>query len=229
MPVDAVSLSRSAVIILSAGLAWVGCAGPGGETDLGGADGGAASSGAVGTGAGNGAVGPASGLEEGGVPTGATDGGSGIVDAAVDAPHDAFVLPTMDAGPGGTTSALSCGTSTCALPGQLCCIAGPAAGPSYACVTGTSCPIVNPGNNPGSAALSCSVQSNCTAGLFCCLDIVSGQSVSTCKSSCAASPAQLCDRFIADNGCAVQKPCSNANTNDFGLPATYATCGGVKN
>ena len=222
------SLSRSVGIILSAGLACVACAGPGGEADLDGPDGGAAaSSRAVGTGATNGAR----GAQDGGGNAQASDGNAGVLDgsAGVDAHPDAFVFPTMDAGPGGTTSSLSCGPSTCAIPGQLCCIAGPAAGPSYACVTGTSCPVVNPGMNPGSAALACSVGSNCAAGLSCCLDIVNGQSVSTCKASCAASPAQLCDRFISVNGCSVQKPCSNANTNDFGLPATYATCGGVKN
>ena len=199
------SLSRSVGIILSAGLACVACAGPGGEADLDGPDGGAAaSSGAVGTGATNGAL----GAQDGGGNAQASDGNAGVLDGSAG----------VDAHP-----------STCAIPGQLCCIAGPAAGPSYACVTGTSCPVVNPGMNPGSAALACSVGSNCAAGLSCCLDIVNGQSVSTCKASCAASPAQLCDRFISVNGCSVQKPCSNANTNDFGLPATYATCGGVKN
>jgi hypothetical protein len=221
----------SSVVVLSAGTLAAACANSNadgfGNADAGDPDG----NGAFGTGATNGSSGGADGADgadanpvvEGGTTT-STSGGS------VDAAADVVVTPPSDAGPGvNTTTSLQCGMSaTCALPSQLCCIVGATA---YSCTTGTTCPNVNPSSAaPGSAALACDNSSNCGPGLSCCLDVVAGQSVSSCKASCAASHAQLCAAFTADPGCPSGVSCSASHINEFGLsPFFYATCGGVKN
>jgi hypothetical protein len=82
---------------------------------------------------------------------------------------------------------------------------------------------------PGSAALACTRTENCAAGLSCCLDIVAGQSVSSCQASCAGAHAQLCAPFTANPGCPAGVSCSQSHINEFGLSTLYATCGGVKN
>jgi hypothetical protein len=102
----------------------------------------------------------------------------------------------------------------------------------YTCVTATTCPVVvgpNPAA-PGSAALKCSGQESCAAGLSCCLDIVDGQAVSSCQPSCAAAHAQLCAPFTPGPGCpGGALNCSQSHINEFGLSVAYGTCGGVKN
>jgi hypothetical protein len=224
-------VSVSSGVVLSIGLVAAGCANSDGSGDLGNANGSDPSgNSAVGTGATNGssgAVGTSAGVDGGPGADGASGGTSGL-DAAADGAGDA-PLPGNDAGPGNTTSTLMCGMSlTCAIPGQLCCITGSTA---YACMTGTTCPNVGPNPSaPGSAALACDNSSNCAAGTSCCLDVVAGQSVSSCKVSCATSHAQLCAAFTADPGCPAGVSCSAAHINEFGLsPFFYATCGGVKN
>jgi hypothetical protein len=177
------------------------------------------------------------------IPGEATDAGTGV--------HPTPPIPGADAGPtitndagateptfgiGGTTSALFCGTElygvtlyTCAIPGELCCYQG-GASPGFSC--GATCPIVLPGKHPGSAALACESAANCGTGLSCCVHLENGQTVSRCEASCAGAPAQLCDFYAApgvDTGCPATAPCSHAFVNEFGLPPTYATCGGVRN
>ncbi len=220
-------VSVSSGVVLSIGLVAAGCANSDGAGELGSANGSnPGGNGAVGTGATNGssgAVGTSGGVD-GGPGSDSATGSEGGVDAAADAS-----VPGSDAGPGNTTSSLKCGMSlTCAIPGQLCCITGATA---YACMTGATCPNVAPNPSaPGSAALACDNSSNCAAGTSCCLDVVAGQSVSSCKASCATSHAQLCAAFTADPGCPAGVSCSTANINEFGLsPFFYATCGGVKN
>jgi hypothetical protein len=52
---------------------------------------------------------------------------------------------------------------------------------------------------------------------------------SECKASCTNNEAQLCDPQAATTGCPAQDPCSNKNISDWGLPSSYATCGGQGN
>ena len=213
----------SSGVVMSIGLVAAGCAISDGAGDLGNANGGdAGANTAVGTGATNGSSGAIG-------PSGGVDGGPGSDGASFADADAAAAMPAPDAGPGNTTSTLKCGTSlSCTIPGQLCCITGASA---YACMTGTTCPNVNPNSAaPGSAALACDNSSNCAPGSSCCLDVIAGQSVSACKASCATSHAQLCAAFTADPGCPAGGSCSTANINEFGLsPFFYATCGGVKN
>ena len=172
---------------------------------------------------------------------GAADGGTLPTPTPPLVALDAGHTVTADGGPraswgiGGTPTAQLCGNDingnaqyTCAIPGELCCYQG-AATPGFSC--GATCPIVAPGKHPGSAALACNSAANCGPGLSCCVHGENGQTVSRCEASCATAAAQLCEYYAdpAVNGCPVTAPCSHAFVNEFGLPATYGTCGGVRN
>ena len=168
-----------------------------------------------------------------------TDAGGALIERsyrlAVVAGPDAG-LDGLTWGIGGTTSLLLCGNNqngtaklVCAIPAELCCLVGPAIDAVFSC--GATCPNVNPGKHPGSAALACNSAANCGPGLSCCVRGENGQTVSRCEASCATASAQLCDFFapMGTGGCPADKPCSHAFVNEFGLPPTYGTCGGVRN
>jgi hypothetical protein len=153
--------------------------------------------------------------------------GSVVADGGVDPP---------DAGPGGDTSQLTCGTASCAIPAQTCCIAPVPGDPnrSYSCVVGSTCPRPDGGGGRGDGeivALKCSSGANCGAGTVCCVTQSNGVTSSECKATCGQDEAQLCDQKAADagTGCPQNAPCSHDNIGDWGLPRTYATCGGKGN
>ncbi len=132
-----------------------------------------------------------------------------------------------DAGPGGTTTTIKCGSTTCAIPAQTCCVDRLGAGmTSYACAT--VCGGVDAGGD--TTALKCSGQANCAAGTVCCVEQV-GQNgaASQCQVTCTMNQAQLCDSTATVTGCAVGTMCSNNNIGDWNLPPSYATCGGKGN
>ena len=173
--------------------------GPGGTAGADGGPGGSAS----------GEGGPASG--------GAREAGS-ATNGGVDPPG---------AAPGGSASALPCGTATCVLPAESCCVSDLGNGSlGYACIaTGARC-----GAGGGNAtALSCSATANCPAGSVCCASDAIRPTSSQCRSACGPKEAQLCDPKAATTGCAASAPCSSRNIGDWGLPSAYATCGGVGN
>ncbi len=129
--------------------------------------------------------------------------------------------------PGGTTSTLPCGSTLCSLPGEVCCVSDP---PAYVCVAGSACPP--PGNAAAgnATALSCSGAANCPAPNVCCVYEMNRQVLSGCMAACPANGAQLCDPSAVSSGCtAATGACSSQNVSDWGLPQTYATCGGVGN
>ncbi len=133
-----------------------------------------------------------------------------------------------DAGPGGDIANIACGTTTCPIPAETCCVSELANGGdrSFACVAGATCP--NPGGGGDVAALKCSSSANCAAGTVCCVSEKDGRAASECKATCGNGEAQLCDRNAPDGGgCPSSDPCSNDNIGDWGnLPRSYATCGG---
>lgn len=136
--------------------------------------------------------------------------------------------------PGGTVSTLPCGSTFCSLPGEVCCVSDPV---GYACVAGSTCPapVTGGGNATGAGAgtataLSCSGAANCDASTVCCVFEMNRQVFSECMPACPASGAQLCDPSAPSSGCtAATGACSSQNVGDWGLPHTYATCGGVGN
>jgi hypothetical protein len=141
-----------------------------------------------------------------------------------------------DAGPGGGgTTILSCGATTCAIPAQSCCVERVGGATNFGCFTGAACPAVDAGADV--ASLKCSSQANCAAGTVCCVTQVGNNAAtSQCAATCTgANTAQLCDPNAGVTGCplgdggADAGACSNANHGDWGLPATYATCGGKGN
>jgi hypothetical protein len=104
---------------------------------------------------------------------GTTDGGDGGRDAASDAPMDApmDVQITQDGGtfqdaaPGGDAAALSCGTASCNVPNQACCVYdNTSAGYSVGCSNGAICPDVV---DAGAVASSTSVSLYCEVMDFC--------------------------------------------------------------
>ncbi|GAC1525184.1 MAG: hypothetical protein NVS3B10_24220 [Polyangiales bacterium] len=131
------------------------------------------------------------------------------------------------AGPGGTPTTVACGSASCIIPTESCCVYESTSPPSYACVAGPSCPPLAGGGK--GTALRCSAAANCAAGLVCCVTDGGGHPSSDCKAACAKNEAQLCDPAATPTGCAPGVSCSANNVTDWGIPNTYATCGGVGN
>jgi hypothetical protein len=148
-------------------------------------------------------------------------------------------LNPPDAGPGGTTSQITCGATSCAIATEVCCVSRTNAGTAYGCATGTTCPGAGGGDGGGGGggggggdvvALKCSGAANCAPGTVCCVDQTNNGATSACLPSCGQGQAQLCDPTAGTaTGCAVNQPCSSNNIGDWGLPRTYATCGGKGN
>ena len=149
-----------------------------------------------------------------------------------------------DAGPGGTTTSLSCGNTTCAIPAEVCCITPTSAGTAYGCETGT-CALPDAGRGNGGddgggqngnqggdvnlVTLSCSAQANCPTGTVCCATMSDAKgTVTACQmgASCSKDGIQLCDPAAptASNGCAAGQQCVSDNIRDLGLPTTFGRC-----
>jgi len=132
-----------------------------------------------------------------------------------------------DGGSGGNAQSIACGTTTCEIPRDSCCVYDTMP-PSYQCVTGAACPSMNGGG--AGVSLQCSGAANCAAGTVCCVSRSSTGVAATCKVVCTGSEAQLCDPNAASSGCSANAgACSTNNIGDWGLPKGYATCGGVGN
>ncbi len=163
----------------------------------------------------------------------ASDGGSGDAgdggssgalggDGGVDPP---------DAGPGGSTTSITCGATSCALPAQQCC-ASQVPGPGnlgWACVAASDAGCPPPPGGGDVTSLKCSAQANCPTNTVCCVRQTNDGAASECKASCTNNEAQLCDPNAVPTGCSQQNACSSKNIGDWGLPNTYATCGGKGN
>lgn len=135
-----------------------------------------------------------------------------------------------EAGPGGDTTKIACGATTCPLPAEICCVSEVtgAGDTAFACVAAATCP--QPAGGGDTAALKCSGAANCAAGTVCCVRDVNGNAASECKASCGNNEAQLCDPKAASTGCPAADPCSSKDIRDWGkLPSTFATCGGQGN
>jgi hypothetical protein len=126
-----------------------------------------------------------------------------------------------DAGPGGNTGSIPCGTTTCAIPAQSCCVSQSDNGTAY------SCSAADAGCGGGdNSALKCSGAANCPPGQVCCVRTTNNGAASDCQTACNGNQAQLCDPKATPTGCDAGVNCSNNNIGDWGLPPTYATCGG---
>ncbi len=145
-----------------------------------------------------------------------------------------------DAGPGGTTTSLSCGNTSCAIPAEVCCVTPTSAGLAYGCETGT-CAIPDAGRGTGNGGngnqggdvnlvtLSCSDQANCPTGTVCCATQSDSKgTVAACQMGtvCSKDGIQLCDPAApaASNGCATGQQCTSDNIKDLGLPPSFGRC-----
>lgn len=226
------SLLAYAAVTIGCGLAvWAGCGSDESTATPGDGDGGASSSGgsSSGTTSSSGAASSSGGSSSGGTNDGGDGGGSssgGGGDGGVNPP---------DAGPGGDTTKLTCGATTCALPAQQCCVADLPGqnniGYGCAAASDAGCPRPDGGGGGGGdvTSLKCSGAANCPANTKCCVRSTNGGASSECKADCGNNEAQLCDPNATTTGCPQQDPCSNDNIGDWGLPNTYATCGGQGN
>ena len=145
-----------------------------------------------------------------------------------------------DGGPGGNTTQMTCGSATCALPADTCCVYGNAnagnagAGPSFifGCAGGATCPAEPAGYDPANS-LKCGSAANCAAGMVCCVtsdgptnNLISSECKASCTAVQPAFTARLCDPAAAPiGGCA----CSSNNIDSWTLPNGYGTCGGINN
>jgi hypothetical protein len=200
--------------IAMASVLWLACGGSDGAAELVGTgnDGGGQPEASV-TAEGGGGADAATG-SDGATGSDASDGGTttpeaGGGDGGIDPP---------DAGPGGTTTVINCGSTTCAIPTDTCCVDRLGGGmTAYSCAT--TCPGIAAGGD--TTALKCSGQSNCAAGTVCCVQQVGAAGASSaCQVTCGVNQAQLCAPTAAVSGCGAGVTCSNAN---------IATCGGVGN
>jgi hypothetical protein len=132
-------------------------------------------------------------------------------------------------GPGGSTTILTCGSTTCAIPTQNCCVERIGGGKTaFGCAA--TCPSIDAGAD--TAALKCSGQANCAAGTVCCVSQAGANgATSQCQATCTANQAQLCDPKAVPTGCGgdAGNACSNQNIGDWALPQTFGTCGGKGN
>jgi hypothetical protein len=164
---------------------------------------------------------------------------SGVTDAPYDGPP-IIVLDggtPQDSGPGGTTTSIACGATTCAIPSTQCCVSPNASPPpafGFACVSGAGCPDAGPGVI-GPTALKCSATANCPTNQICCMTQKQGIITSGCQTACASNQAQLCDSALGfpdgggPTGCGDAGVCKNNNIGDWGLPQSFATCDGKGN
>ncbi len=156
---------------------------------------------------------------QGGGSSGGTSGGPGGSNGGINPPG---------AAPGGDATHLPCGTATCAVPADSCCVADLGNGNlAYSCIARGSACGGDAGKN--ATALGCSAAANCSAGSVCCVNDKNGQTSSSCQPACAKGEAQLCDLKATPSGCAPSVACSSQNISDWGLSVAYATCGGVGN
>lgn len=187
------------------------------------------------------------GAAETGVTDGADAGGEGGASSdaagANDGARGAPGAVVADGGtgaeagaPGGTTSTLLCGSATCLIPTESCCLSSVNSTFAFACVVGATCPAASGsgdgggnGQNGDTASLKCTSAANCAAGTVCCVSAPNNGATSECKPSCAPMDAQLCDPAAATTGCAPAEPCSSRKIDDWGLPPTFGTCGGKGN
>lgn len=140
-----------------------------------------------------------------------------------------------EAGPGGNTAQLPCGSTSCNIPGETCCVVRPRSRPpsfTYACAAGSTCPV--PADGGSATELACSSAANCAPGSVCCVRDDGQRVWSECAAACTGgaggvASAQLCDPTAPQVGCAANAPCSSANIADWGLPQGFGTCGGRGN
>ena len=185
---------------------------------------------------------------DGSLSTDGTADGTNPGDAADAAASDAKDAATTgrdggageDGGPGGNTTQLTCGSATCALPADTCCVYGnsnagtPGSGPSFifGCAGGATCPAEPPGYDPANR-LKCGSAANCAAGMVCCVtsdgptnNLISSACAASCAAAQPAFTARLCDPAAAPvGGCA----CSSNNIDSWTLPNGYGPCGGINN
>lgn len=172
----------------------------------------------------------------------APDGGEGGANGSSGGPREAGAngvtadggVDPASAAPGGDTTSIACGATSCPIPAESCCVTDLPnnGGRSYACVAGSSCPAAAGGGD--TTALKCSSAANCAAGTVCCVMQTNGVTTSACQATCVSGKgtdtAQLCDPKAPDGGgCPAGAPCSNDSIGDWGLPKTFATCGGKGN
>lgn len=213
-------------VLLGAGTvgAWLGCGSDDSGSDVTAqGDAGNASSSSGGTASSTSSSGGTSTSSSGGSTTG--DGGG--TSSSSGAPGGDGGINPPDAGPGGNTTQINCGATACPIPAQECCVAQTNAGRAYGCVS------VDAGCGGGGggdvAALQCTSQANCPANTVCCVSATNNGATSACQASCTGDQAQLCDPSATNTGCSAQDPCSHDNIGDWGLPRTFATCGGKGN
>jgi hypothetical protein len=161
-------------------------------------------------GAGDGASGSGSGGSSG--SSGGSSGSSGGSSSGGDASSG------TEAG-GGT--ALTCGTLTCTVPGQTCCVTQSGGQPpfTFACENGSTC------SNPNAVALQCTSTADCPATEVCCFQQQQGGGSSQCVAQCGGGGTQLCDPHAPNNGgCPQGQQCNTQGGG--GLPGSVGTCGG---
>lgn len=177
-------------------------------------------------------AGSGSGSDGSSVGTGVDDGGSTAQGGDGGVKGDDGGTAT-DASPGGTTTALTCGTTSCSIPAQTCCTTRTAASSfDFFCVNGGTCPtVVTEAGTTKPVALGCSSAANCASGEECCLTSANGGTTSSCKPNGTCSggggdTALLCDPANPTAGCPTGEPCSSKNIAEWRLPNGFGTCGG---
>jgi len=173
--------------------------------------------------------------------SGGSDSGrdTGAFDSGLDSSLAVDAGNFQDASPGGDAAVLNCGSESCSLPSQTCCLYDQGGDFSGGCANGAGgCPAEADGGDAGLVSLGCEVTANCPgSGQICCIthDTNNGTTKSACmlEATCATVTSQhraeLCDPSTADAGCGLTHPgpCSSTNVGSWDLPSGFGTCGGV--
>lgn len=127
-------------------------------------------------------------------------------------PNDGSVTDAPVTGDGGTTpGTVQCGTNTCNVPAQVCCVrfqldggADGGAGVTRNCTAPNAC--------QNGATTECDEKADCPGSEVCCLQLGSGSITGKCQQGCGIQGIQLCKT-------------TTECTNDGGVCTSY-TCPG---
>jgi len=167
-------------------------------------------------------VGADASVDAGGADASASDANSGDTTGQPSEGGSADGGATTDAAP---LEAGPDSCATCTAP-DLCCVYSTSQSATYACAVACSPPT----GGEQLSELGCTNTADCAdAGDVCCIWRSSGVNQSACLGVCsvALNQVQLCDPSSGDAGCPSADPCSTNNIQDWNLPPTFATCGGL--
>ena len=147
-----------------------------------------------------------------------SDSGGGDVTPGTDASTDG---PTSDG-----AATVMCGTGTCPLPAESCCVGGGGT-PTYTCTGGDAGTC-----QQGEQAMQCYSNDDCPSNKVCCLDVTNDPGSAACATTCGGgNRVIICDPKLtaSQNRCGDASACATNNDNSWQLNNKVSgTCGNAQ-